>query len=408
MLLVKNIGYLITFNGLYWSDMGVVKDAAMLIDDEFVFWLGSTSEVLETKVSRVFNAGGNVVIPGLIDCHTHLIFAGNRANEFAMRARGESYLNIMNIGGGILNTMRAVRKASKQELIDLALPRLEKMLKFGVTTIEAKSGYGLNLNDELKMLDALVTLRKNQPIDIEVTFLGAHTIPPEYIGNKKKYVSDIIHQILPGIVKHNTVKFCDIFIEKNAFNVEDAAIILGRAKSLGLECKVHAEQLTHQGGASLAAKIGAISVSHLEFINDADVKVIAQKDVVAEILPISYEYLGGTQLPPTKDLMIAGAKICVASDFNPGSAMCNDIQLALRLAVVRNGLTCEQALLGATKNAAYSLKRNDIGQIKVGTKADFCVLNTNNLWEFFSDWTKNTVSTVFKNGLIVHSLINEN
>ena len=404
MLLIENIGYLITFNGICWSDMAVIKNAAMLIDNKRIYWFGSADKILKIKVSDTFNAMGNVVIPGLIDCHTHLVFAGNRANEFAMRACGKSYLDIMNSGGGILNTMQAVRRSSKQELINLALPRLNQMLKLGVTTIEAKSGYGLNLNDELKILDVLATLNKKHPIDIEVTFLGAHAIPPEYIDNRKKYVDDIIEKILPSIVAQKIAKFCDVFIEKNAFNVNEATKILLRAKDLGLYCKVHAEQLSHNGGAYLAAKIGAISVSHLEFINDADIKVIAQNNVVAEILPISQEYLGANNLPPIKELINAGVKISVATDFNPGSAMCNNIQLALRLAVVRNGLTCEQALLGATKNAAYSLKRNDIGGIKVGAMADFCILDSNNLWEFFSDWSRNVISIVFKNGVIVSSL----
>ncbi len=408
MLLVKNIGHLVTFNGVYWDELAVIKDAAMLIDSEKIYWLGPNHELPEQKVNESFDVDDKVVMPGLIDCHTHLVFAGNRAGEFAMRARGESYLNIMKAGGGILNTMRATRRASKQELIDLAMPRLEQMLKLGVTTIEAKSGYGLNLKDELKILEVSKILNQNQPIDIEATFLGAHAIPPEYADNKSDYVKLIIDQMLPAVVKQKLAKFCDIFIEEGAFDVEDAARIFKQAKNLGLECRVHAEQLSHQGGAYLAAELGAVSASHLEFINDADIKVIAQKDIVAEILPLAQEYLGVADLPPTKELIIAGAKVCVASDFNPGSAMCNDLQLALCLAVVRNGLTCEQALLGATKNAAFSLKRNDIGQLKVGALADFCVLDTNNLWELFSDWSKNSVSTVFKRGLSVCSLVEKN
>ncbi len=404
MLLIKNIGTLVTCNGIYWNELAILNNVAMLIDGDTINWIGKPVCISKNATLKTFDANNNVIIPGLIDCHTHLIFSGNRANEFFIRAKNKSYLDIANSGNGILNTMKSVRKSSKQELVNLALPRLKQMVKYGTTTIEAKSGYGLNINDELKILDVIKILNKSQDIDIEATFLGAHTIPPEYKHNKKHYIDIIISKMLPKVAKQKIARFCDIFIEKNAFNTEDAYKILNKAKTLGLQLKVHAEQFSHQGGAYLAAKIGSISASHLEFINDADIKVLSQNDVVAEILPISQTYLGIKNSPPTRELIDAGTKISIATDFNPGSSMCNNIQLALRLAIVNNKLSCEQALLGVTKNAAYSLRRNDIGQIKIGSKADFCILNTNNLLELFSDWTQNPILTVFKNGQIIHYL----
>ena len=350
----------------------------------------------ELEISHLqtdFDCQGCVVLPGLIDCHTHLVFAGSRAHEFEMRSRGATYAQIMHAGGGIRNTMQATRKASKQELIDLALPRLQRMLSRGVTAVEIKTGYGLSLESELKMLEVIYELSTLQPIELYPTFLGAHAIPPEY--DSETYVEHIIRDMLPAVREQNIAKSCDIFVEQGAFSVNQARKILSKAKELGLHTRVHAEQLSRSGGALLAAELGALSASHLEYANLEDAQALAKAGVIAELLPVAQEFLGMHQLASGRMLTDAGVKVAVATDFNPGSAMCDDLLLAARLAVTRGGLSCKEALLGITSYAAQAL-----GKISVG---DYCVLSTRNWLDLFYDWSVNPVRAVFKNGELCYN-----
>ncbi len=400
MKLIHNIKTLYTMVSTPGNPLGAIDNAVVGWDDNKITFIGQQFPPLKKgdKGGFSLDANGATMLPGLIDCHTHLVFAGSRAEEFAMRSRGATYQEIMQNGGGIRSTMRAVRAASKQELIDLALPRLEAMLKKGVTTIEAKTGYGLSLNDELKTLEVLGALQKLQPIEILCTFLGAHAIPPEYEGQREQYVDHVVNDMLPRIAEQGIATMCDVFVERGAFTVEDGRRILQAAKQVGLLTRVHAEQLSHFGGAKLAAEIGAQGASHLEFVSPEDMKRLADASVVAEILPIAQEYLN-LQPVPGRALIGAGVDVAVATDFNPGSAMCNDIHLAARLAVTRCGLTCEEALLGVTANAAKALGRSDIGQIRVGAKADLCLLRGESVWDLLYDWSDNPVIGLFKNGI---------
>ncbi len=399
--LLRNIGKLLTMNGDLENPLGEIQNAAVIIDGEKIVWIGAEVHVPYT-VDKVFDCLGGVVAPGLIDCHTHLVFAGSRREEFVLRAKGATYLEIMQAGGGILNTMQATRWASKEELIELALPRLSRMLSYGVTTIEAKTGYGLSIADELKMLEAMHALNELQPIQICPTFLGAHAIPPEYRDRSEDYVNHIIDDMIPQIKAQGIAVACDVFVERGAFTADQGFRILSAAKAAGLSCKVHAEQLSHSGGALLAAKVSALSASHLEYATDDDKKALANSEVIAEILPTAQEFLGLHKMVSARSFIDAGIKVAVATDFNPGSAMCDNLHWAARLSVTRCGLSCEEALLGITLHAAKSVGLDDIGVIQAGKKADFCILSSDNPWDLFYDWSVNLVWAVFKNGQEVY------
>lgn len=355
-------------------------------------FLHNTEVELSDSNQADFDCQGQVVIPGLIDCHTHLVFAGSRAHEFELRSQGTSYAQIMQAGGGIRHTMQATRKASKQELIDLALPRLGRMLSRGVTTAEIKTGYGLSLESELRMLEVIEELGKLQPIELSATFLGAHAFPPEFDSNQDAYVEHIVQNMLPAVKQQNIAENCDVFVEKGAFSVKQARKILNKAAELGLKTRVHAEQLSHSGGALLAAELGALSASHLEYATQQDAKAMALAGVIAELLPVAQEFLGMQQLASGRMLTDAGVKVAIATDFNPGSSMCDDLILAARLAVTRGGLSCFEALLGITHHAALALGKASL------PKGDLCVLNIRNWIDLFYDWSSNPVQTVFKAG----------
>lgn len=396
-LLLRNIKTLLTMNGDAHNSLGAIDNAAVIIDGESIVWLGEEANA-PYVVAETFDCLGGVVMPGLVDCHTHLVFAGSRRDEFVLRAKGATYQEIMQAGGGILNTMQATRWASKEELIALALPRLSRMLSYGVTTIEAKTGYGLSLIDELKMLEVMDALNQLQHISICPTFLGAHAIPPEYKNRPDEYVDYVVDEMIPQIKIQGIASSCDVFVERGAFTKEQGLRILCAAKAAGLSCKVHAEQLSHSGGAWLAAQVSALSASHLEYATDDDKKALAKTHVIAEILPTAQEYLGLSTAVSARSFIESGLKVAVATDFNPGSAMCDNLHWAARLSVTRCGLSCEEALLGITLHAAMSVGREDIGVIQAGKKADLCVLSSDNPWDLLYDWSLNPVRAVFKNG----------
>jgi imidazolonepropionase len=397
-LLLHNIGVLLTMNARVGDALGVIENAAIIFDGDTIQWVGKDSALPRAHTAEQFDCLGGVVMPGLIDCHTHLVFAGDRQDEFALRARGATYQEIMLAGGGIRHTMEATRRASQSELISLALPRLARMLSRGVTSIESKTGYGLSCDAELKTLEVMYALQKQQPIDIAATFLGAHATPPEFEGKTKAYVEHIVDDMIPLVVSQGIATACDVFVEKGAFSVDQGRRILQSALDAGLKCRVHAEQLSHFGGAKLAAELFALSASHLEYADVEDMQALAKSGVVAELLPVAQEFLGMAQNASGRALADAGVKVAVATDLNPGSAMCDDLHLAARLSVTRGGLTCEEALQGVTCHAATALGRDDIGDIKAGMKADVCVLAAKSPWELLYDWSNNPVRAVFKNG----------
>lgn len=402
-LVVTNIGALYTMAGDEGAPLGVAFDACVLVGDDGRFsYVGSAAEAPAVDDDTpVLDAKGKAALPGLIDCHTHLIFAGSRAEEFAMRSRGASYAEIMAAGGGILNTMNAVRAASEEELVELALPRLVRMLRRGVTLVEAKSGYGLTLEDELKSLRAMKALSRRQPVEVSATFLGAHAVPPEFGDRREAYVDLVCDEMLPAVVDEELAVACDIFVERGAFTLEDGRRVLTKAKDLGLDVRIHAEQLSRSGGAQLAAELGCLSAGHLEHANDDDIAALAGAGVVAEVLALAQVFLGMEQRIPGRKLADAGVPVAVATDLNPGSANSADLHLAAGLAITMCGLTADQALLGITKNAARALARDDVGTVEVGKRADLCVLDTTTAYDLVYEWGENHVRSVIAKGRVV-------
>jgi imidazolonepropionase len=401
-LLVHGIGALYTMSADGEGPLGVVRDAVLHTGDDRVLYAGPADEAPTTAPGTEYvDAGGNAVMPGLIDCHTHPIWAGSRADEFALRSRGASYAEILEAGGGILNTMKNVRAASEEQLATLARPRLDKLVKRGVTTIEAKSGYGLRTDDELKSLRALRRLDEQMPVEIVSTFLGAHAVPPEHEGDSAGYAKLVADEMLPRVAEEKLASFCDVFVEKGAFTVDDGRRVLSKARELGLGARVHAEQLSRTGASQLACEVGAISASHLEFANDDDIAALAEAGVVAEVLSIAQVYLGMEQRIPGRALADAGVTVAVATDLNPGSAHSADLPLAASLAVTMCGLTADEALLGVTRNAARALGRDDIGVLTPGKRADFVVLDTPNAYDLVYEWGENHAARVVAAGQLL-------
>lgn len=395
-----NIGYLATcLDEGDQANIHHLRDAAMVWEDGEILWIGKENELpAEYATKKIYDAGGKMVIPGLIDCHTHLAFGGWRPDEFEMRLRGQSYLEIAKKGGGILSTVEETRKATSEELFNKASGFLKKMADLGVTTVECKSGYGLTPVEELKILRVYKRLANKQPLNIVSTFLGAHTIPPEYKNNRKGYIDLLINEMIPAIADENLAEFCDIFVEESAFTVAEARQILKAAKEVGIGGKVHADQLSYCGGAELAAEMEAASADHLEKISFEGIKAMAESGVVGVSLPLASLY---TQQEPLncRKLIDGGVKVAVATDFNPGSAPSYDLPLAMMLACNLGRLTPSEALKGATIYAAKAIQRqNTIGSIQPGKSADFAVIDAPNPNFWMYHYRPNRCEQVFMGG----------
>ena len=315
---------------------------------------------------------GAWLTPGLIDCHSHLVFAGSRAGEYAERLKGRSYEEIARAGGGILSTMRRVRAASEQQLFDESLPRIEALLAEGVTTVEIKSGYGLTLEDEAKMLRVARSLARAVPVTVTTTLLAAHTLPPEYSGRADAYIDDIAREWLPALHAQGLVDAVDVFCEGVGFSVAQAERLFDAAERIGVRVKMHAEQLSNLGGSLLAARKGALSCDHLEYATAAEAQALAAAGTVAVLLPVAFFCLADEQRPPVAALRAAGASMAVATDSNPGSAPGSSLLLAMSMATRLFGLTCEEALAGVTRHAARALgMQHERGSLEAGKAADF-------------------------------------
>ncbi|HEX6982971.1 MAG TPA: imidazolonepropionase [Balneolaceae bacterium] len=386
MPILKNIGYLATCRDKDGqSDIHPVKNAAIVWKDETIEWIGAENNLPEEYVGdETHDAGGKMVIPGLVDCHTHLAFGGWRPDEFEMRVQGKSYLEIAKAGGGILSTVKATRQASEDELYKKASGFLKEMVKGGITTVECKSGYGLSLEDELKTLRVYRRLAEEQPVEIVSTFLGAHTIPPEYKDNREGYIDLLINEMIPAVAERNLAEFCDIFAEDSAFSIEESRRILVTAQAAGLTPKLHADQLTSCGGAELAAEVEAASADHLEKISDEGIAAMAEANVVGVTLPLASLYTQETPLNCQK-LVEGGVKVAVATDFNPGSAPSYDLPLAMMLTCNQGRLTPAEVLKGATIYAAKAIHRDrQFGSIEEGKFANFTVVDAPdpNFWMY--------------------------
>lgn len=400
MLLIENIGCLATMVPNSDSVIGEISDAAILIDGEKINWCGKKQEIPKVPIEHRINADDNLVIPGLIDCHSHLVFAGSRADEFAKRMGNESYLSIMSKGGGIVRTVLATNALSDEELYSLINDRAHQILQLGVTTIEAKSGYGLNVKDELRALRLLQRLNQQHMLDIHNTFLGAHVVPSEYLDNPAKYCSLIINEMLPQIATEKLAIDCDVFCEAKAFSVDQAYEILLKAHDLGLGLRAHVQQLSHSGGVRLVAGLPIKSISHADYLSDADVKILKKAKTVVEVLPFATLFLRSKEKTPARTLMNEGIDLAIATDFNPGSAMCHDLILAARLGVTYFHFSLNEALKAITVVAAKSLGRDDIGIVKEKSLADLVITNCKDINEFFYDWTKQPGKIIIKRGKI--------
>ena len=355
---------------------GMIEDGAVVVSDGSIAWVGE-SAALPTQFAAFerVDFSGKLITPGLIDCHTHIVFGGNRAREFEMRLQGATYEDIARAGGGILSTVEATRTASEDELLGAALPRVDAMLAEGVTTIEIKSGYGLTIDDELKMLRAARRIADTRPICVVTSFLGAHAIPPEYRGRADAYLEDVCFPALDKAHDNMLADAVDGFCEGIAFSPVQIERLFVKAKSLGLPVKLHAEQLSDLGGAALAAGHGALSCDHLEYLGSDGIEAMAKSGTIAVMLPGAFYTLREKQLPPVEALRKAGVPMAVATDCNPGSSPMTSLLLAMNMACTLFRMTPEEALAGATRNAAKALGLADCGTITAGNRADLAVWN---------------------------------
>lgn len=384
---------------------GAITNAAIAVKDGKIAWLGPRSELPAFDVLSipVYRGKGGWITPGLIDAHTHLIFAGNRANEFELRLQGASYEEIARSGGGIISTVKACREADEAELFELGRQRLNALAKEGVTTVEIKSGYGLDTETELKILRVARELGKHHHVDVKTTFLGAHAIPPEYKDNSDGYIDLIINKMLPAVIAENLADAVDVFCENIAFNLEQTERVLSAAKAAGLEIKLHAEQLTNMGGSALAARLGAKSVDHIEYLDEAGVKALSESGTCAVLLPGAFYFLRETQKPPIDLLRQYGVPMVLASDFNPGSSPICSTLLMLNMGCTLFRLTPEEALKGLTLNAAKALGIEDnVGSLVVGKQADFCLWDIVTPAQLAYSYGVNPCKDVVKNGKLVH------
>lgn len=395
---IDNIGVLATVDGSGAFGLGVVEDAVVVVKGGVVDHVGKRGSVSAHEDALVVDAGGNAVVPGLIDCHTHLVFAGDRSDEFARRARGETYAQIGAAGGGIRSTMRAVRAATVDELVAATKPRLSRMLHRGVTTVEIKTGYGLSVDDELKMLHAIRALHGF--VWVEPTLLAAHTVPPEQ-ASSSSWTTTIIDELLPRVVSGGLATACDVFVEAGAFSVDDARRLLLAARDRGMKLKVHAEQLSWQGGAQLAAELKVLAAGHLEFVTADDAKALADAGVVAEVLSLAQVFLKNQRPIPGRLLKDAGCVVAVATDCNPGTAMSTDLALAAGLSVTQSGLYAEEALVAVTAGGAAALGLSDRGVIAKGKRADLVVLSEKNPLSLVYRWSDALADVVIAGGRVV-------
>jgi imidazolonepropionase len=380
---------------------GVIENGALAICEGKIAWLGKEVDLPEydTNAIDVIDGNNQWLSPGLIDCHTHLIYGGNRANEFEMRLEGKSYEEIANAGGGIVSTVTATRKANEQSLFDSALKRLKALHNQGVTTIEIKSGYGLDVDNEIKMLTVAGMLATALPVSVKRTFLGAHALPNEYKGKPDEYIDLVCNEMLPKVAKEQLADAVDVFCEGIGFNAEQTERVFSCAKELGLPVKVHAEQLSNLGGTALAAKYNALSSDHIEFLDETGIIAMKEANMTAVLLPGAFYFLRETQLPPIDLLRKHHVSMAIATDANPGSSPINNIQLMLNMACTLFRLTPVEALAGVTCHGAKALGlANSKGQLAVGYDADIACWDINQPAELCYQFGVNPLVKLFQMG----------
>ena len=381
------------------QDAGLINDAALVFEEDRIIWVGPDQEFPNRfQAVESLDCSGQLVIPGLVDCHTHLCFGGWRGDEFEMRLKGLSYQDIAAAGGGIRSTVSATRSNTADQLLQKALPLVEGMLDLGITTVEAKSGYGLEQDTELKQLQIYQRLNGLQAVDLVPTFLGAHMVPDEYQHRREDYIRLLCDVMIPAISEQGLARFCDVFVEEGAFSISEARQILETARRAGLGLKIHADQLSSGGGAQLAAELDAVSAEHLEYIDDSGILALENAGTVAVSLPLASLYLREPYLPARK-MLEAGVRIAVATDFNPGSAPSYHLPLAMTLACIHQQMTPQEVLMGATTIAARAISAEQrLGSLLPGFSADIAVISAPSLNHWLYHFRANACSGVIKSG----------
>lgn len=410
MLTITNIAELVVvppgpISGRRMDNAETLNDAALVIDRGRIVCFGPAGDVEMPAEAEILDAGGGCVVPGLIDCHTHTVFAGSREDEFVKRLRGKSYAQIAEEGGGIKVTVEAVRRASVDELVELALPRLRRMLGYGVTTVEIKSGYGLTVADEIKMLEAIKRLKELTPIELVPSYLAAHTIPKEFADRPDAYLDEVLApEVLRRIADEGLAEFADVFCERTAFDLEQSRRYLETCRAAGLTPRLHADQITQMGASKLAAQVGATSADHLETIDAESLAALRDAGTIAVLLPACSLYLGVEQAPARR-IIDAGLPVALATDFNPGSCMIESLPLTLAIACAQMRMTPTETVVAATANAASALKRqNRLGAIAEGMQADLIILDVPNHARWLYTFARECVTTVIKKGQVVYQV----
>ena len=392
--------------GAEMQDLGIIPNGAMAARRGKIIWVGPTTDLLSALKPMAFSkrieAYGKTVMPGLVDPHTHLVFEGSRENEFAMRIQGKSCMEIAAAGGGINATVAATRKAGRQELRAAARKSLHRMLALGTTAVEAKSGYGLDLTTELKMLEVIRELNEEGPMTVVPTFLGAHEIPPEFRRNPEAYVDLVITRLIPEVAARKLARFCDVFCETGVFSVEQTERILRAAAAAGLEPRVHADELTDLGGAAMAARIKARTADHLLYASDDGISQMAAAGVIAVLLPGTAYFLHLQRSARARDMINVGVPVALATDFNPGTCMTESMPLILNLACTQMRMLPAEAIVAGTINAAWAIDEQDrVGSLEVGKQADVLILDAPSHEHLCYHFGVNLVETVIKNGKVV-------
>ncbi|MBK7106425.1 MAG: imidazolonepropionase [Ignavibacteriae bacterium] len=384
------------------NDISVLENFSIVVENEKISEIIPTKKISEFKFDEKIDLTNKIILPGLVEAHTHLVFAGLRADEFGMRLSGKSYEEIANSGGGINSTVKAVRESSFEELLNIAKPKVQNFIEQGVTTLEIKSGYGLSFYDEIKILQVIKELNSISPIDIKATFLGAHTFPPEYKNDQNQYIKILTKEIIPFISKNNLANSCDAFCEKTAFSPTQVEEIFSAAKENNLDVKLHTDQFNSIGGIEIGLKFNAQSLDHLEVIDEFGIEKISQSNSVAVLLPgVSFSL--NYQFASARKLIEKNAIVSLATDFNPGSSHINNISLIWGLAALKMKMKIEEIISAYTINSAKALSLSDkIGSIEIGKSADFAVFETSNYNDLIYFLGQNLCSMVIKNGKVIY------
>lgn len=403
------------------SELGIIENGALAIRGQEIVAVGATEEIraLATRETKLLDARGKIVLPGFVDAHTHVVFAGDRAQEFEMRLRGAAYLELLKAGGGIMNTVRATRAASLEQIVAETRARLDRMLAHGTTTVEAKTGYGLDTATELKMLQAIYELDATHPLDLIPTFIGAHAIPEEYKGRADEFVDVVVEEMLPAIktaddrrqtamssvVRRPSSIFCDVFCDDGAFDLAQSRRILERARELDFPLKIHADEFANLGGAALAAELGAVSADHLMVTRRDEMKLLADANVIAVLLPGTTFGLGKNDFANGRAFIEENVPVALGSDMNPGTSWCESMPMAMAIATRYEKLTTAEAIVAATLNAAYASGVGErVGSLQVGKLADVLIADIPDYRYLAYRYGTNPIRMVIKRGRVVYAI----